>query len=294
MTVDEFLQKLLKSQALTQQMLDDLSSYREEVEEFLRGKFGEDPTIRYGGSKAKGTMIKENYDLDIVCYFPRDCERDIKDIYNDVHKKLSEKYSVTPKTSALRIQKVDNNKTKLDYHIDVVPGRFVDDKKREAFLYVAQGEGSRIKTDLEKHIDFVSKSGCVDIIKLGKLWRARNNISLRTFLLELLVIECLKGSKSKDDLQSSFKKFLEYLRDSISEVRLEDPANTNNVVSDSWSDSDRQIISSKAKEALNIIDSDSDDPDKWREIFKEPKPDKYIGEGSVVITKDRLSKPWCL
>jgi len=293
MTVNEFLQKLLKSQALTQQMLDDLSSYRQEVEEFLREKFGEEPTIRYGGSKAKGTMIKENYDLDIVCYFPRECDRDIKDIYNDVHKKLSEKYFVTPKTSALRIQKVDNNKAKLDYHIDVVPGRFVDDKKREAFLYVAQREGSRIKTDLEKHIDVISKSGCVDLIRLGKLWRVRNNISLRTFLLELLVIDCLKGSRSKDDLQSSFKQFLEYLRDSISDVRLEDPANTNNVVSDNWSDGEREIISSKAKEALDIIDSEFDDPEKWREIFKEPKANKYIADSSIVVTGERLSKPWC-
>ena len=275
MTVSEFLQKLLKSQELTQQMLDDISLYRKEVEEFLREKFDEEPTIRYGGSKAKGTMIKENYDLDIVCYFPRDCERDIKDIYNDVHKKLSEKYSVTPKTSALRIQKIGNNKEKLDYHIDVVPGRFVDDKKREAFLYIAQGEGSRIKTDLEKHIDVISKSGCVDVIRLGKLWRVRNNIGLRTFLLELLVIDCLKGSKSKDDLQRSVKQFLEYLRDSISEVRLEDPANTNNVVSDNWSDNERRIISSKAKEALDIVDSDANDLDKWREVFKEPKSDKY-------------------
>lgn len=294
MTVNEFMQKLLKSQELTQQMLNDLSAYRKEIEEFLREKFGEEPTIRYGGSKAKGTMIKESYDLDIVCYFPRDCERDIKDIYNDVHKKLSEKYLVNPKTSALRIQKLGDDKIKLDYHIDVVPGRFVDDKKQEAFLYVSQGEGSRIKTDLEKHVEFISKSGCVDIIKLGKLWRVRNNISLKTFLLELLVIECLKGSRSKDNLQRSFKEFLEYLRDSISDVRLEDPANTNNIVSDDWSDGDRQIISSKAKEALDAIKDDSDSSDKWTEVFKEPKADKFISSSSVVVTKERLSKPWCV
>lgn len=293
MTVNEFLQRLLKSQDLTQQMVNDLSGYRKEVEEFLREQFGEEPTIRYGGSKAKGTMIKENYDLDIVCYFPRDCERDIKEIYEDVYKKLTEKYLVNPKTSALRIQKIGNDKVKVDYHVDVVPGRFVDDKKSDAFLYVSQGEGSRIKTNLETHIKFVSQSGCVDVIKISKLWRSRNNITLRTFLLELLVIECLKGSRSKDNLQYSFKNFLEYLRDNISDVRLEDPANTNNVVSANWSDGERQVISLKAKEALSIIEADSDDTDKWREIFKETTSDKYIGGSSVVITKDRLSKPWC-
>jgi len=294
MTVNEFLKKLLKSQALTQQMLGDLSSHRAEVEEVLREKFGTEPTIRYGGSKAKGTMIQEGYDLDVVCYFPRDCDRDIDEIYKDVQKKLSGKYSVTPKNSALRIQKLDTDNATLDYHIDVVPGRFIDDKKQDTFLYVSHGDVKRIKTNLDTHIKVISQSGCVDIIRVGKLWRARNSINLRTFLLELLIIKCLESYNAKDNLQSSFKKFLEYLRDSISDVRLEDPANTNNVVSDNWSDGERQIISSKAEEALNIVDSDSDDPDKWREIFREPKSDKYIGESSVVITKNQLSKPWCI
>jgi len=294
MTVNEFLEKLLKSQKLTQQMLDNLSGCRDEVELFLREKFGQEPTIIYGGSKAKGTMIKENYDLDLVCYFPHDCERNIEEIYKDVGDKLKEKYWVTPKTSALRIQKVGDDKTNIDYHIDVVPGRFINDKEQDTFLYVAYGGGSRKQTNLEKHREFISISGCVHIIKLGKLWKVRNHINLRTFLLELLVVKCLEGSTVKDDLQRSFKKILEYLRDNISNIKLEDPANTNNIVSENWSEAERAVISSKAKESLEIIDEDVDKPDKWREIFKEPKSDKHISASSIVITKERLSKPWCM
>jgi len=294
MTVNEFLQKLLTSQALTQQMLNSLSTYRDEVEVFLREKFGEQPTIRYGGSKAKGTMIKESYDLDIVCYFPRDCKLEIKEIYDDVYKKLAEKYSVTPKTSAIRIQKVGDDKTKIDYHIDVIPGRFVDDKKQDAFLYVSHGEGNRIKTNLETHIKFISQSGCVDIIKLGKLWKIRNSINLKTFLLELLVIKCLESSRTKDNLQYSFKKFLEYLKDSILDVRLEDPTNTNNIVSDNWAGTERQLISSKAEEASSVLGEDSGNSEKWKEIFKEPGTEKYISTASIIVNKDRLSKPWCI
>ena len=47
--------------------LKTLQERRAEVEKVLRDHFEDcSPTIRYGGSKAKGTMIKEAYDLDII------------------------------------------------------------------------------------------------------------------------------------------------------------------------------------------------------------------------------------
>jgi len=292
MTTNEFLQKVVKSQDLTKQMLDDLVLNRDEVESFLREKFGDQPIIRYGGSKAKGTMIMESYDLDMVCYFPRECNRDIKEIYDDVSKKLSEKYCIAPKTSAIRIEKMEKDKTRIDYHIDVVPGRFIDDKKEETFLHVKSGQGGWIKTDLQKHIKFILNSGCSDIIKLSKLWRTRNNINLKTFFVELLVVKALEGSRHKENLQLSFITFLEYLRDGIKDARLEDPANTNNVVSENWSENERKIISSRADESLRFVKDNLDQVDGWRDIFKEIETDKYVSSASIIVNKERLSNPW--
>jgi len=288
MTVNEMMERLLKSQELTPVMNNDLLKHRVEVETFLREKFGDEPTIRYAGSKAKGTMVKENYDLDIVCYFPRDCEREIEEIYKDVRDKLQEKYSITPKSSALRVQKTDN-KISIDYHIDVVPGRFIDDKQEDAFVYVASGKGGRIKTNLDKHIKFIKDSGCVDIIKLAKLWNIRNVVNIKTFVLELLVVRCLNGVQ-KNNLKNCFMKFLECLKNDISDIRLEDPANQGNIVSDDWSDAERSNASSKASSALDSVNDDSDNVDLWKQIFMEPAEDKYVSTGSTVIRSP--SKPW--
>ena len=291
MKVNEFLQDLLKSQTPTSGMLDDLTNNREEVEGFLREKFGDDPKIRYAGSKVKGTMIKENYDLDIICYFPRDCGSEIEEIYKDVHKKLQEKYSVTPKTTALRIQKIADDESQIDYHIDVVPGRFIDEKEQDAFLYQSQGKEKRIKTNLDTHIKFFKESGCVDIIKLVKIWNIRNNVNLKTFMLELLVVKCLSGSRSKSDLEISFKKVLECMSDEILKIRLEDPANTNNIVSDNCSEVEKNTIALRAKSALFSINKDPGNIDVWRSIFKEFSPAKAVATGPSVIVRNP-SKPW--
>jgi hypothetical protein len=65
---------------LDQQTLDadgpELTQIREqraELETILRSAFPDAGlSIRYGGSKAKGTMIKAGYDLDAVAYFHHD------------------------------------------------------------------------------------------------------------------------------------------------------------------------------------------------------------------------------
>lgn len=60
------------------------------------------------------------------------------------------------------------------------------------FLHQAEGDKERLKTNLKKHISHISESGQVDIIRLAKVWKLRSDIDIKTFILELLVIECLE------------------------------------------------------------------------------------------------------
>jgi tRNA nucleotidyltransferase (CCA-adding enzyme) len=72
---NKYLQQVLASQDLpdNSQELQDLQSHRKDVDQVLRAYFSKSsPSIRYGGSHAKGTMIRDYYDLDIACYFPHD------------------------------------------------------------------------------------------------------------------------------------------------------------------------------------------------------------------------------
>lgn len=87
--------------------------------------------------------------------------------------------------------------------VDVVPARLFDEETGDANLYVNydphSGTGSTsIKTNIKKHIKYISDSECRPTIKLMKVWKFRNNVNLKSFALELLVIEALKNSNSRD------------------------------------------------------------------------------------------------
>jgi tRNA nucleotidyltransferase (CCA-adding enzyme) len=162
MDTTEYLIQILKQESLTNESAEIKAIWkeRENVERILLGQFNESkPTIRYGGSKAKGTMIRSNYDLDITCYFDRDDNKagtTLEEIFNNVQKALETEYFVVRKTSALRLESKSASTKGIYFHIDVVPGRFIDEEKvsDDVFLHQTMGEKVRLKTNLQKHIDW--------------------------------------------------------------------------------------------------------------------------------------------
>lgn len=84
----------------------------------------------------------------------------------------------------------------VDFHIDVVPGRFIEGTT-DVFLNVAYGDKQRMQTNLKTHINHIKDSGCVEIIRLVKLWAHRNNIKIKTFILELFVVKVLSEYREK-------------------------------------------------------------------------------------------------
>jgi len=268
MTTDKYLKEVLKSQTLSSDgsELKALQEHRVDIEALLREKFDKSsPNIRYGGSKAKGTMIREAYDLDIISYFPHEDEgvgNTLEEIYNNVKNALSTKYLVEPKPSALRIKDSSKENLGVDFHIDVVPGRYTDDSKSDVFLYRASGEKKRLKTNLDVHIDHVKNSGVTDAIMLLKLWRIRNGLSIKHFALELLIIKILKEKKSSN-LTDQLEHVLKEMRDNIDNVSIEDPANpSGNDLSDLLSSAVRLELSSVSKTTLKIVEESG-----WEGVF---------------------------
>jgi hypothetical protein len=268
MSDKKYLEDILASQTLEPdgQEMKDLRARRADVEKILREKFEEcSPTIRYGGSKAKGTMIKEAYDLDMTCYFGRDdngAGETLQEIYENVEAALGDDYLITRKPSALRLKSKGLSDWATDFHIDVVPGRFIDEKNEDVFLYRSSGEKGRQKTNLDVHIEHVKNSGVTDAIRLEKLWRARNFLSVRHFVLELLTIKLLKGKKSLD-LPEQLKHVWTELRDNVDAITIEDPANpTGNDLSELFNTSVRQELSSTAKRTLEQIERSG-----WEAVF---------------------------
>lgn len=296
MTPESFLQELLKAQDLSSEDEQVLQAHKKEITDFLRAEFGDQPQIKYAGSYAKGTMITEQYDLDIVCYFPSSDTRSLKEIREDVSAHLKNKYATHPKASAERIMSLKGVNTPSDYHIDVVPGRFIQNTK-DVFLHVGSGEKERIQTNLKTHIDHIANSGCAPVIRLAKLWARRNNLQIRTFVLELFVIHTLTGTQNKDNLQKSFIKVLEGFRDEFETLQLIDPANSNNVVSQLVDPVQKALTIYAAKEALNKIGK-SEDTANWKTVFHDDER-KRASLAAAIVRNNTTPRsfappsPWC-
>lgn len=298
MDAEKYLEEVLKSQTLgdDSEEVKAMQSERSKVETLLNARFKEGkPTIRYAGSYKKGTMILDNYDLDITCYFSSDDntgEENLKEIYDNVSGALEEKYFIEKKKSSIRLKKKQSdNSTPLDFHIDVVPGRFTDESKGDVFLFQANGEKERLKTNLDKHIDHIKGSGVIDEIKLIKFWKQRNGLNVKTFILELLVVEVLKGRSSKG-LEANLKKLWTAFRDEIDEIKIEDPANpSGNDLSEMFDASVKTALTLVASKTIKLIEAD-----RWKDIYGEVEVmDKEEKAASLEILSRKNPnppKPW--
>jgi hypothetical protein len=265
MSDQAYLEAVLKNQKLEEgcDELKELRTHRDDVEALLCQRFGNVPNIRYGGSMAKGTMNRESYDLDITCYFPRDdtsAGGTLNEIYDSVEQVLREKYWTERKGSAIRLRSRDA--VRVDFHIDVVPGRFVDGEDGDVHLYRTTGEKTYLKTNLQTHIDHVRGSGVVPAIRLMKLWAARKFVGIKTFALELLVIDLLDGRKTRalaDQLEHVLKEF----RDHSEELAIEDPANPHgNDLSELLNASVRASLGIAARDTLDQVEREG-----WEAVF---------------------------
>ncbi len=262
MNDQEYLQAILKSQDLPDDSVElkALMEQRKIVEKIIRDAFPDSaPTIRYGGAKVKGTLIREAYDLDITCYFACDddsCGSSLEDIYNNVAKAMGSIYSVLRKRSALRLR----DKNAFDFHIDVVPGRFTDNNKGDCYLHQETGDKERLKTNLDVHINHVRESGRIDTIRVLKLWKTRKTLGVKQFAFELLIIKLLKGSKKS--LSDQVKHIWTTLRDLEEAPTIEDPANPDGndisgLLKEEW-----KVLSSEAAATLSILEAKG-----WEAIF---------------------------
>jgi hypothetical protein len=296
MTQTEYLDAVLRSQMLTpgSSELKELQQHKNEVDDLLLAEFGDaHPTLRYGGSKAKGTMIRESYDLDIICYFPHDesgAGETLEDIYNNVAEKLTEAYTIERKSAAIRLKDRGPKSDAKDFHIDVVPGRFLDGTKTDAWIYQHAAEKERLKTNLETHIEHVRDSGVVDAITLMKLWRVRNSVGIRNFIQELLVVDLLKTAKDVA-LPTQLRYVLKQFRDNIDGLSVEDPANPEgNDLSSLFDAGVRHSLSSMAANSLRALDNGG-----WEKIFGpvgEEDTTAAMRRVATAIPAPSQHKPW--
>lgn len=296
MDANKFLKDLLKAHEVApdSKEMKALEEERAKVEKLINAEYADTkPTISYGGSKAKDTMILESYDLDLPTYFGNEDRKDesLHDIFKSMAKCLEKEYHVEQKRSALRLKKKGKQDEHKDFRIDVVPGRYTDDTKTDSYLYVNdQSEKERLKTNLQTHVDHVKNSGFLDEIRLLKLWKVRNNIEVKTFILELLTIKILSDDKFNETLEKNLKHVWTKIRDGIDDINLEDPANpSGNDLSKIFTSSMKADIKSAAKSALKKIEQE----DGWYTVFGEDQKKEQDRYASAYVSPNIIKpKPW--
>ncbi len=264
MSGNQYFIDLLASQKLdeTSNEWKDLDDEADAIEDIVRAAYPDSIIMfTHGGSRAKRTMIREDYDLDEVLYFQNGdtaAGETLEEIYEAIAKLLAKHYIVRRKRSALRLSMKDGR----DLKVDVVPGRYVDQTQTDVFIHQNEGEKRWLKTNIIEHVTHVRDSGCTDVIMLAKLWRTRDDIPIKTFPLELLVIAALSADNS-GTLEDRFCRVLTAFRDDIDNFSIVDPANpTGNDLSHALTEKIRNTLSKVAGDTLAAADEHG-----WEHVF---------------------------
>lgn len=256
-------------------LLTKYKKKRNEVKDALAEKFKDEIVTRAinSGSYAKHDAINIKYDLDLCQPFKRNSFDTLEEMANAVFYYFNNEYEdddlVKYKTRKQRVSTgitfvVDGDEIQMD----IVPGReLIKDDYTETNrlnLYVRPKllqEASSTQTNIQKHIDLIK--GKVDernVIRLLKIWKVnKSKDRVKSFLVELITIKAFDNcSEIPTDQWGKLKMVMEYIRDNIKTIRLEDPANSNNIVSDTMTDSEKNNLSYDMELMLDHIEADAD------------------------------------
>jgi hypothetical protein len=176
--------------------------------------------IAPSGSFAKSTAIRSGTDIDLFLETPDN----LRDIYQTLFNAM-QGANYAPKK-----QNVSINIRVGAYDVDLVPAQRQDNRTNDHSLYRSRKD-SWTKTNVQKHIQTVRAGGRLVETRILKLWRNQKSLDFPSFYLELTVIDALRNSQLSL-LSDRVRRVLEYFQDSFVNARVQDPANTNNVISD--------------------------------------------------------------
>jgi hypothetical protein len=294
--------------------VDDLMqkyiSKREELKDALNNKFGEEIISRAinSGSYAKHTAINTKFDIDICQPFKHHGFDTLEEMADAVFDYFNDEYFdddiISSKT---RKQRVSTGLTFLidgiEIQMDVVPGRELLENDYSTTnrlnLYVRPkglDSASTTQTSIQKHVDLIKGKGDErSIIRLLKNWKANKNKEVKSFFIELITIRAFeKANEIPDDLWGKLEMVLEFIRDNVKTIRLEDPANSNNIVSDTMSDFDKDMLANDMEWILNQVEEDDENLKihfPINELF-DPEEVKKKLAALEMSRQGVVSKPW--
>jgi hypothetical protein len=144
-------------------------------------------------------------------------------------------------------QNVSLNVRVNGYSVDLVPAKRQDTYSEDHSLYRRKAD-TWTKTNVAKHITAVRLGGRIFESRIIKLWRDQKGLDFPSFYLELTTISALYGQSGT--LSGNILKIFQYLRDTFPGARVQDPANTNNIISEDLTDAEKAKVRAAASQAI--------------------------------------------
>jgi len=196
--------------------------------------------IQFSGSYAKGTGILGATDIDLFLSLQSNVPATLDEIFESLYA-WADARSWKPNR-----QDVSIGVTYFGISIDLVPARRQDNIS--AYHSLRRRSGTWTQTNIASHIQAVTRSRRIDEIRVLKLWRKLNKIDISSFYLELATINALSGRRVGDVAANAFYA-LQHLGTHLPDMRIVDPANTNNTISDDYSQQEKRLIAAAASAA---------------------------------------------
>lgn len=289
---------------------DEFRAQARRVRERLEGYLGEHPDftlkkILLSGSLAKGTALRSLNDIDMGCYISgADAPKAVTALLEYMAARLRKAFpnfspdQVTPNTYSVT---VSFRGTGLD--VDVVPILYHGDPNWYGNL-VSQEDGSLLKTCIPRHLEFTRKRKSASpmhfaqVVRLVKFWAQRTKAEregfrFKSFMIEMILSHLSDQGLDLSDYPEALQHFFTYIsRSNLTEqitftdyypaakvgkfsepVRIIDPVNELNNVSQLYTQAQADMIADAALDAGDAIDSALAAPTKqetvryWQKVF---------------------------
>lgn len=287
------LNQVLESHKMkhVQSSMDKYIVKREKIKDALDEKYADKKVTRAinSGSYAKHTAVNEKFDVDICQPFKYKSFTTLEEMADDVfdyfYNEFEDDDLIRYKT---RKQRVSTGLTFLvdgeEISMDIVPGRELSDddyKTSNRLNLFVRPKGlnpsTSTQTNIQKHVDYVKGKGDErKIIRLLKIWKLnKGKREIKSFFVELITIKAFECSSSvPSNLWEQLKMVMEFIKDEVETITLKDPANSNNIVSNTMTNTEKTNF---AEDMKIILDRIADNDENIKIYF--PVNDKYDQEG---------------
>lgn len=200
-------------------------------------------SLTRSGSFAKGTTIQGDSDLDLLVSLRPDTQGTMADLYGGLGRFL------TTRGYVVRQQNVSMRVASCGLNVDVTPAKRQPGLTNDHTLYRSKAK-TWTKTNMHRHIQLIRTCGRIPEIRALKIWRLVHRLDFPSFCLELVVLEALHGH-AVGRLEANVVSVFEFLADKLIDCRIEDPSNSENIVSDDLTVAEKQAIADIASRSLN-------------------------------------------